>query len=127
MKFFLDEGAPAQIGSELEGYGFEVIRFAEAALPSTPDNVVADIAIANDAVLVAIDRDMKQIAKAMGISNKRYKNLSLLSFRCREPQAIRRLKIAIPFIRLQLQLTEGNPGRRLFVEVYANSIKVYDL
>lgn len=126
MKFFLDEGVPRQLGQELRAAGFDVIEFREAALPGAADNLVADIAIANDAILVAIDRDMKEIAKARGISNKRYKNLSLLAFRCREPEAIRRLPVVIPFIKLQLDQTSGRPGRRLFIEVFAHSVKVYD-
>lgn len=127
MKFFLDEGVPKQIGDELKSHGFEVIHFIEAALPGTPDNVVADIAIANEAVLVAVDRDMKEIAKTLGVSKARYKKLSLLAFRCREPDAIRRLSVAIPYIRLQLDLTKSNQGRRLFIEIFPNSVKVYDL
>jgi predicted nuclease of predicted toxin-antitoxin system len=126
MKFFLDEGVPKQIGDELKSNGFYVIPFVEAAVPGTPDNVVADIAIANEAVLVAVDRDMREIAKALGVSKSRYKRLSLLAFRCREPDAIRRLSVAIPYIQLQLKLTKNNQGRRLFIEVFANSVKVYD-
>ncbi len=81
----------------------------------------------NRAILVAIDRDMREIAKARGVSNKRYKELGLLTFKCREPDAVKRLTAVLPFIRLQLELTAGKSGRRLFIDVFPNSVKVYDL
>lgn len=48
--------------------------------------VVAATALANDAILVAIDKDMKQIAQRYGMTprNTRFERLSLIQICCDE-------------------------------------------
>jgi predicted nuclease of predicted toxin-antitoxin system len=60
-------------------------------MPGSPDVLVAKTAEANDAILIALDGDMKTLAKRAGISGGRFKRLSLLKLRRREsgPSAIR--------------------------------------
>lgn len=124
--FFLDEGVPVSVGKVLKESGFEVIFFDKAALGGTPDPVICDIAIQNDAVLVALDGDMRQIAKQSGVSRNRYKSLSLLKLSCREPSAAGRVKDAIPFLRLQLNLShEQQSTRSLYAEIGNEWIKIF--
>lgn len=126
MKFFLDEGAPAGIADTLEEAGFTVIRFHEAASPGDADPIVAQIAMANEAVLVAVDRDMRELAKGAGVSKSRYKTLNLLHFRSKAAIALGRVDEALPYIRLRLDLTTKTKERRLWVEVRDTSVKIID-
>ncbi|MEM6277787.1 MAG: DUF5615 family PIN-like protein [Pseudomonadota bacterium] len=128
MKFFLDEGVLVLLGTVLADEGFEVIPFSEGASKGSSDTVVAEAAIANDAVLVAMDRDMRSLAKAMGVSRARFKKLSLLLFRVDAVSSLARVRDAVPYIRLRLELTQAVDfdGRRMWVEVLKTSIKILD-
>jgi predicted nuclease of predicted toxin-antitoxin system len=126
MRFFLDEGVPVSVGKALEAEGFTVIYFNEAALPGSPDPIVAAIAMNNNAILVATDGDMRQLAKTKGVGQSRYRKLSLLKLSCKETRAAQRIGQCAPFIKLQMQISEGSHKRRLFVEVLAESIKIFD-
>ncbi len=125
VAFFLDEGVPRSVGRLLDEEGFRVIFFDQAAAKGTPDPVVCDIAMMNDAVLVALDGDMRQIARGAGVSKTRFKKLSLLKLSCLEPKAVQRVKDNLPFLRLQLSLgRQRGDVRRLFVEIGDSWIRI---
>lgn len=126
MKFFLDEGAPRGIGVRLEAAGYEVIWFDEAASHSDPDTVVAAVAMENDAVLVAVDRDMRTLAKGVGVSNRRFKTLNLLHFKSKEAIALRRVDAVVPYVDLRWKLSQSVKGRRLWVEVSDTIIRIIE-
>jgi predicted nuclease of predicted toxin-antitoxin system len=56
-----------------------------------PDTVVCATALANDAILVAIDGDMKQLARRFGqsVKSERFKRLSVIRLCCNEVLAKR--------------------------------------
>lgn len=71
LRFLLDEGVPHSVGRYLESRGHEVIYFDAALMPGSPDVLVAKTAEANDAILIALDGDMKALAKRAGIGGGR--------------------------------------------------------
>ncbi len=60
--------------------------------------MVCIAAEANDALLVAFDNDMKQLARRHGINLARFKRLNLLKFECEEPRAADRLEAAVSLL-----------------------------
>ncbi len=125
LKFALDEGAPDSVGAVLQQAGHKVIYLNRgSALPrGAKDQLVCEFAMINDAVLVAVDGDMRQIARAHGISNSRYKSLNLLKLSCRETHAAARVRAAMTLIEHEWHCSLGSDGRRLFIEVMDSSIK----
>jgi Domain of unknown function (DUF5615) len=75
--------------------GHEVIRLRDILPTSSPDPIVATVAEVNDAILVSFDKDFKALAPRIGIGRQRFRKLSRVAFRCREPAAARRISAAI--------------------------------
>lgn len=117
LRFFLDEGVPRGVGVMLQEAGHEVIFLHEAIATGSNDDLVASAAIANEAILVAIDKDMRTSAKRNKISLNQYKRLSLLQLRCRETQAANRVRQALTLIEAEWNWAENKSSRRLFIEI----------
>nr|WP_276315882.1 DUF5615 family PIN-like protein [Paracoccus sp. pheM1] len=113
----MDEGVPRGVGVMLQEARHEVIFLHEAIATGSNDDLVASAAIANDAILVAIDKDMRTSAKRNKISLNQYKRLSLLQLRCRETQAANRVRQALTLIEAEWNWAENKSSRRLFIEI----------
>jgi hypothetical protein len=74
---------------------------------------------ANMRVLVAIDGDMKQLAKRFGISSgsERFKRLSILRLCCNEVLAAKRLQQAMTLIEHEWNISKEKAARRLWVDI----------
>jgi predicted nuclease of predicted toxin-antitoxin system len=64
----------------------------------TKDPVVAVACAENARVLVTHDKDFKEIAKELNVTQKKYKRLHRISLRCSEPKAASRIKEALSLI-----------------------------
>lgn len=94
------------------------ILHREALPDGTADAVVCSTALANGAILVAIDRDMKQLSKRFGIgSSDRFARLSLIFLCCNETLAAKRLQQAMSFIEHEWNVSEEKAARRLWVDI----------
>lgn len=121
MKFFLDEGVPVSAGRPLQEAGHEVIYFNESGIAKgSADPMVCLAAQLNDAILVALDGDMRAIAKGNGVSNSRFKSLNLLKLNCRESQAAKRIALSLSLLEHEWAVGKGQV-RRFFVEI-GNSV-----
>ncbi|WP_130271096.1 DUF5615 family PIN-like protein [Phyllobacterium myrsinacearum] len=117
LKFFLDESVPDSVGRVLATHGHEVIFLRDAIAIGSPDQLVCAVSQANEAILVAIDGDMKRLAKRHGVSNQRYRKLSLLKLSCRESRAAQRVEEALTLIEHEWHFSQGQPDRRIFIEI----------
>jgi len=117
LKLFLDEGVPKSVGLSFEERGHQVIHFSDAAEPGSPDPLVATISMENDAILVALDGDMRKIAQQRGVSQRRYRRLSLIKLSCRETIAARRVAAAMSLIEHEWALADASSSRRVFIEI----------
>lgn len=116
MKFLLDEGVPVSVGSVLKGAGHEVVFFSDSGLTKgTPDPVVCAAAESSDAVLVAADADMKNLAKGHGITPARFKTMGLLRFECPKPMAATRVEAALSLIDHEWEKVKDGHCKRLFI------------
>ena len=106
-------------------YGHEVAFLNKTLARGSPDQLVCTIADINEAVLVALDGDMKRIAQEYGIGGRRFLRLGLLKLSCFEPDAPRRLREAMSLIEHEWMLTDGSEGRRIFIEISDRVIRSY--
>jgi predicted nuclease of predicted toxin-antitoxin system len=99
--------------------GHHVILHREVLAEKTADDVVAATALANAAILLAIDPDMKRFPKRFGISqgSTRFEKLSLIWVCCNETMAAKRLQQAMSLIEHEWNVSEEKTARRLWIEV----------
>jgi hypothetical protein len=87
--------------------------------------LVCAIADINDAILVALDGDMKRIAQGHGVGSARFLKLGLIKLSCFEPDGARRVREAMSLIEHEWTITEGTEGRRIFIEISDRVIRTF--
>jgi predicted nuclease of predicted toxin-antitoxin system len=109
----------------LSGRGHEVIYHRDLLPEKTPDQVVAATALANGAILVAIDHDMKQIAQRYGMTPRgdRFAKLSLIRLCCDEVLAAKRLEHAITLVEHEWAVSEEKTARRMWIDIAAHFLR----
>lgn len=119
LRTFLDAGVPDSVAEVFHKHGHVAILHREALPEKSTDAVVCATALANDAILVAIDGDMKTFAKRFGISHgsSRFAKLNIIRLCCNEVLASKRLDQAMTFIEHEWQVSEEKTARRLWVEI----------
>jgi predicted nuclease of predicted toxin-antitoxin system len=124
LRLFLDECVPDSVGRVFSDAGHHVIYLRDAGARGSPDPLVCTLAEANEAILVSLDGDMKQLAKENGISKKRFINLSLIKFSCETVKAAQRAADAMSVIEHEWRRSRDHDGRRVFVEIYPGTISI---
>jgi predicted nuclease of predicted toxin-antitoxin system len=87
------------------------------------DPLVWQAATLNNAILVAIDGDMKQAAKDYGIGKNIYAKTSLIKLSCREPKAAERVVAAMALVMNEWETAPPERQRRIFIEIGDRYIK----
>ena len=113
------------MGHVFQEHGHELLPFDEVLVRASSDTLVCRAAEANDAILVAFDRDMRNIARQFGITNERFKRLSLLRFECSEPMAAKRLHWSMSLVEHEWKIAMGKLSRRLFVVIGRHVIRTH--
>jgi predicted nuclease of predicted toxin-antitoxin system len=108
---------PAEVGNTFVRYGHEIIPFESVVTRGSRDELICIAAEANDAILVAFDNDMKQMARRHGVTPARFKRLNLLKFECEEPIAAARLEEAMSLLEHEWNLRLGKAARRVFLVI----------
>ena len=101
-----------------------MIFLDEAIRRGSSDPLVCKAAEQNDAILVACDRDMRQLAKRNGIAQGRFKKLSLLLIE-NPPTAVPRLKEAMSPIEHEWKVSQRKQARRMHVSVSKSVIRTH--
>jgi predicted nuclease of predicted toxin-antitoxin system len=122
LRVFLDESVPDDVGRCFEDSGHQVILLRNAAATGSPDQLVCAVAEANDAILVALDRDMRQLAKRHGVGAGRFRKLSLIKLSCRSTQSAGRISAAMSLIEHEWNYSAARLDRRIFIEIGEASI-----
>jgi predicted nuclease of predicted toxin-antitoxin system len=117
LRLFLDEGVPDSVGHAFLEAGHEVHFLNRSLARGSSDQLVCAIADINNAVLVALDGDMRRIAQGHGVGSGRYLRLGLIKLSCFEPDAADRVRAAMSLIEHEWMFAEGREGRRIFVEI----------
>ena len=102
LRFLLDEGAPDPVGEMLRRHGHTVIFHREVCASGVDDDIVCEAALKNEAILIAVDGDMKSKPKRYGApTSPRFAKLSLIRICCKEPLAEARLEQALDLVILE--------------------------
>jgi predicted nuclease of predicted toxin-antitoxin system len=117
LKLFLDEGVPDSVGHVFMEAGHQVHFLNKTVARGSSDHLVCVIADINDAILVALDGDMKRIAQGYGAGGRKFLKLGLVKISCFEPNAANRVRTAMTLIEHEWMFTEGKAGRRIFIEI----------
>jgi predicted nuclease of predicted toxin-antitoxin system len=117
LRFFLDEGVPDSVGRALKAAGHEVLYIRQNLAPGSPDELVCAVSEVHEAILVALDADMKKLANRHGVGRQRYRTLSLLKLSCRETRAADRAQSALSLIEHEWNHGTSNSDRRVFIEI----------
>jgi len=119
IRALLDAGVPDSVGHVLAEAGHDVIYHRDILPERTPDVTVAATALENDAVLVAIDHDMRQIAQKYGMAARggRFDRLSLIRLCCEEVLSAKRLAHAMSFVEFEWDFRARKAARRMWVEI----------
>jgi predicted nuclease of predicted toxin-antitoxin system len=125
LRLFLDEGVPDSVGQILIEAGHQVAFLNKTTARGASDQLVCVIADVNNAILVALDGDMKRIAQGHGVGSRKFLRLGLIKLSCWEPDAADRVRAAMSLIEHEWSLTEGKEGRRIFVEISDTVIRTF--
>lgn len=117
LRFFLDEGVPDSVGKVLEEAGHSVLYLRQNLPTGSPDHLVCTVSEVHEAILVALDADMKQLANRHGVGRARYRRLSILKLSCRETKAAQRLREALSLIEHEWAYSASGSDRRVFIEI----------
>ena len=123
LRLFLDEGVPDSVGQCFSKAGHTVIYERDAIAPGSPDQLVCAVSEANDAILVALDADMRQLAQRRGVGQRRFRRLSLIKLSCRETSAAKRVEEAMSLIEHEWQVGSQSRDRRIFIEIRNSVIR----
>lgn len=98
IHFFTDQNVPDSLGTYLRKEGHTVTRLRDVMATNSPDPIVATACAESELVLITWDQDFKAMAPNMKITRKRFGTLSCVRFNCKEPNAVARMKEALPLI-----------------------------
>ena len=126
LAVFFDEGTPVPVAEPFIRNGYRVIHFHEV-LPrgeGVKDDIVAAMALRNDAALIAVDPDLKRLVKRFGSSpdHARFKSLNLIWLSCGPVMATKRVEQAMSFIDHEWDFACRKRARRLWIDIGAHRI-----
>lgn len=104
--------------------GHAVTYMQDVMASGSADPLVAEVAQRSAAILVAVDRDMRQLAKDRGIGSQRFKRLHL-QFRCSAVQVVNRVSEAYTLIEHEWAVASTKEARRFWVEIGDSYIRTH--
>ncbi|MEO3389017.1 DUF5615 family PIN-like protein [Mesorhizobium sp. CAU 1741] len=127
FRLLLDAGVPDSVGRVFSEAGFEVLLHREVLPERTPDEIVCITAEKSFAVLVAIDHDMKQLARQYGVTptGDKHKALNIIRVCGNEVAAAGRVAQALPLILLEWDFCCSKTARRMWVDVAPHFIRTH--
>lgn len=123
LRVFVDQCVPDSAGKAFKDHGHEVTYLREMMATNSPDPLVAAVAEANEAILVSLDADFRQIAKRHGVGRREFRRLSLIKLSCRESRCYQRITDAMSLILHEWNLAQQSRDRRLFIDIMDNVIR----
>ena len=127
LRILLDEGAPVAVAEPFLQRSYHVIYHGDVLPSGAKDPLVAATAVLNSAVLVAQDKDMKQMAKRFGnpVNGWRYPQLNLVFLNCSGVLASKRVEHLMTFIEHEWKVTCEKTARTMWVDIGAHYLRSY--
>ena len=121
LTVLLDEGTPVPVANPFARNGHRVIHFHEVLRrgEGVKDDVVATMALQNDAALIAVDPDLRRLVRRFGSSpdHARFKSLNLIWLSCGPVMATKRIEQAMSFIEHEWEFACRKRARRLWIDI----------
>jgi hypothetical protein len=123
----LDEGAPHSSAEPFLQNGYKAIYHGDVLDSGASDELVAVTAILNEAILIAVDRDMRRIVRRFGAARDggRFERLNLIWVACDPVMATRRLSHAMSFIEHEWAIACELVARRMWVNIENHKLTTY--
>jgi predicted nuclease of predicted toxin-antitoxin system len=127
LKVLLDEGVPISVGEVCAKRGYDVLYFGDVLIPGSKDEVVCEAALKNEAILIAIDGDMKIYARkyTSSLNGDRFKNLHVIRLVCNEVIASKRIEQAFDLLELEWRFATALAARRMWVDIQKERIQTH--
>jgi predicted nuclease of predicted toxin-antitoxin system len=123
LRFFIDNCVPDSVGQVLIAEGHDVIFQRDVMARDAADPVVAVASAENDAILISLDKDFREIATRFNVSQRRLRKLSRIDIACPEPQAAARIRAGLPLIVWEWEQAQARADGRIFIVVQGNAFK----
>ncbi|WP_139832397.1 DUF5615 family PIN-like protein [Mesorhizobium australicum] len=125
FRVLLDAGVPVSVSDIFLANHHTVIFYDQVLMEQADDRLVCATALANQAVLVVIDRDFNQLAKRYGVTPQgdRYDELSIIRLGCNEVLASKRLAQAMSLIGVEWSYALEKKARRMWVDIGPHFIR----
>lgn len=121
IPFFTDHCVPDSVGRVLMEAGHTVTRLRDVMPMRTADPVIAVACSQSGHVLVSHDKDFRQIAKRLNVTQRMYREqLHRIQLRCPEPISAQRIRDALALIELEWALVTTT--RPMVIEISQSSI-----
>jgi hypothetical protein len=123
----LDEGTPVPAAQPFVERGHQVIYHNDVLFSGANDELVVAHAILNDAALIAVDADMRRMVRRFGAAGhtEKYYRLNLISIRCNEVLAAKRLAQAMSFIEHEWHFACEKAARRMWIDIEPHKLTTY--
>lgn len=125
IPFFTDNCVPDSVGGAVVAAGHGLVRLRDCMPTDSKDPSVALVSAASGFVLVSFDRDFKQVAKRLQVTQRQYADrLHRIDMRCQEPDGAARIAAAMSIIEHEWSLLRDGAPRPMIIEVRPQSILV---
>jgi predicted nuclease of predicted toxin-antitoxin system len=127
LTVLLDEGTPVLSANPFLSRGYQVIHHAEVLESGASDEIVAAMAILNNAALIAVDLDMKRLVRRFGSPSNgpKFKKLDLIFIGCDAVMAEKRLEHAMSFVENEWSVRCEKAARRMWVNIDSHRLTTY--
>ena len=121
----MDASAPDSVGEVFKRRGHTVILHRQVLVEATPDEMVCAAALANQAILVALDNDMTRMVKRYGHSpdNTRFARLHLIRIGCNGILGAQRTEQAMSLIEHEWAFCKEKSARRMWIDIGPHFIR----
>ncbi|HUB97637.1 MAG TPA: DUF5615 family PIN-like protein [Stellaceae bacterium] len=123
----LDASAPDSVGEVFSKRGHVVILHREILVEATPDDVVCAAALANEAILVAVDKDMTRLVRRYGgaPNSARFARLHLIRIGCNGALGAQRVEQAMSLVEHEWAYCNEKAARRMWIDIAPHFIRTY--
>ncbi len=125
MRLLIDENVPDSVAVFLRARGHDVSLVREILGQMTPDDFVAWVGNDMSAIVVTIDRDFNRIIRRVPTGGRTaLRSAGRISLRCRESQALGRLREFVEEIEREFDRLQSRSDGRLIVEITGSSYRI---
>ena len=125
IPFFTDQCVPDSVGKVLSAAGHDVVRLRDCMATDSADQIVAIACAANARALITHDKDFRQIAKRLGATQREYRRLHRIAFKCTEANSATRILAVLSLIELDWISAQGSEEMRMDIEISEVAIRIH--